>query len=344
MSPSSNMKAIVINDFVKDFDEITVAEVERPVPNSNEVLVQVKAAGINYVDTLYAKGKHQNNQSLVRPPFILGLEFSGVIVSAPSDSGFRPGDRVFGGHTGSYSEFICLPRSDSLHHMPAKWTFPQAAGLAATLPVSFAALMQAGIKAGQTVLVHAAAGGLGTMAVQIAAALGCRVIGTAGSQAKCTVATRCGAHACVNYLEHTAWWEQVLELTDGKGADIVFDPVGLVDPSLKCIAHRGKVLVVGFAGIQDNMERVVMNRVLLKQVSLIGYRYGESSRRYPQEQKATWDGLEPLMESGSIQPVVYDTHYDGLHSVPRALRDMVDRKIWGKAIVTIASGSPLARL
>lgn len=109
------------------------------------------------------------------------------------------------------------------------------------------------------------------MAVQIAAALGCRVIGTAGSQAKCTVATRCGAHACVNYLEHTAWWEQVLELTDGKGADIVFDPVGLVDPSLKCIAHRGKVLVVGFAGIQDNMERVAMNRVLLKQVSLIGY-------------------------------------------------------------------------
>lgn len=220
---------------------------------------------------MQAKGKHQNNQSLVRPPFILGLEFSGVIVSAPSDSGFRPGDRVFGGHTGSYSEFICLPRSDSLHHMPAKWTFPQAAGLAATLPVSFAALMQAGIKAGQTVLVHAAAGGLGTMAVQIAAALGCRVIGTAGSQAKCTVATRCGAHACVNYLEHTAWWEQVLELTDGKGADIVFDPVGLVDPSLKCIAHRGKVLVVGFAGIQDNMERVAMNRVLLEQVSLIGY-------------------------------------------------------------------------
>lgn len=220
---------------------------------------------------MQAKGKHQNNQSLVRPPFTLGLEFSGVIVSAPSDSGFRPGDRVFGGHTGSYSEFICLPRSDSLHHMPAIWTFPQAAGLAATLPVSFAALMQAGIKAGQTVLVHAAAGGLGTMAVQIAAALGCRVIGTAGSQAKCAVATQCGAHACVNYVEHTAWWEKVLELTDGKGADIVFDPVGLVDPSLKCIAHRGKVLVVGFAGIQNNMERVAMNRVLLKQVSLIGY-------------------------------------------------------------------------
>ncbi|KAF5519103.1 hypothetical protein CGCA056_v009185 [Colletotrichum aenigma] len=92
------------------------------------------------------------------------------------------------------------------------------------------------------------------------------------------------------------------------------------------------------------MERVAMNRVLLKQVSLIGYRYGESSRRYPQEQKATWDGLQPLMEGGSIQPVVYDTHYYGLHSVPRALRDMVDRKIWGKAIVTMASGSPLARL
>ncbi|KAF9869384.1 zeta-crystallin [Colletotrichum karsti] len=329
------MKAVVINDFVTDFDEVKVSEVDAPIPHSNEILVHVKAAGVNYVDTLYAKGKHQNNRSLVLPPFTLGLEFAGVVISAPPSSDFRPGDRVFGGYTGSYSEIISLPASTPLHRIPTTWDFVEAAGIAATLPVSYAALLQADIQTGKTVLVHAAAGGLGIMAVQIAAALGCRVIGTAGSSEKCAVATRFGAATCLDYSEESSWWERVLELTGGKGVDVVFDPVGLVDLSLKCIAHRGKVLVVGFAGIRDGMERIAMNRVLLKQVSLIGYRYGESSRRYPEEQMAIWDGLQPLIETGKIMPVVYESHYRGLESVPRALKDMVDRKIWGKAVITL---------
>lgn len=167
---------------------------------------------------------------------------------------------------------LSLPASTPLHRIPAGWTFSEAAGIAATLPVSYAALvLQAGIKTGQTILVHAAAGGLGIMAVQVAAALRCRVIGTAGSPEKCAVATSFGAQVCINYAEESAWWERVLALTDGKGADVVFDTVGLVDRSLKCIARRAKILIVGFAGIQDGMERIAMNRVLLKQASLIGY-------------------------------------------------------------------------
>ncbi|KAL2881206.1 hypothetical protein SGCOL_003497 [Colletotrichum sp. CLE4] len=341
------MKAVVINEFVNNFDEVKVSEIERPIPTADQYLIQVKAAGVNFVDTLYAKGKHQNNRSLVRPPFILGLEFAGIILSSPPASSFRPGDRVFGGSTGSYSEIISLDASTPLHHIPPKWTFAQAAGLAATLPVSFAALVQAGIKHGQTVLIHAAAGGLGIMALQVAAAIGCRVIGTAGSSEKCDVARQSGADVCINYSEDAAWWDRVLELTDGQGVDVVFDPVGLVDRSLKCIAHRGKILIVGFAGIKDDMEKIAMNRVLLKQISLIGYRYGESLRRYPEEEKAIWDQLRPLMETDKIRPVIYHVEYPGLESVPRALKDMTGRKIWGKAVVTLdddISGQPLTKL
>lgn len=165
---------------------------------------------------------------------------------------------------------ISLPSSVTLHRIPSTWSTQGAAGIAATLPVSYGALvLRAGLKPGQSVLVHAAAGGLGIMAVQVAAALGCRVIGTAGSAEKCAIAVKHGAAACIDYREQRDWWKQVLELTDGKGVDVVFDPVGLVDLSLKCVAHFGKLLVVGFAG--GDIERIAMNRVLLKQVSLIGY-------------------------------------------------------------------------
>ncbi|OHW92925.1 NAD-binding rossmann-fold containing protein [Colletotrichum incanum] len=335
MPSEHKTRAVVITEFVNDFDEIKVSVVDRPPFRPDEYLIQVKAAGVNFVDTLYAKGKHQNNRSLVRPPFVLGLEFSGVILSAPAHSHFRPGERVFGGCTGSYSEVISLPASMPLHRIPAKWTFAEAAGIAATLPVSYGALLQAGLKPGQTVLVHAAAGGLGLMAVQVATAIGCRVIGTAGSPEKCAIAAKAGAQPCVNYTQEAAWWEHVLKLTDHKGADVVFDPVGLVDRSLKCIAHRGKILIVGFAGITDGMEQIAMNRLLLKHVSLIGYRYGESLRRYPDEEKVIWNGLQPFIERNAIQPAVYVTDYNGLEQVPRALKDMTNRKVWGKAVVTL---------
>ncbi|TQN73459.1 Zeta-crystallin [Colletotrichum shisoi] len=313
-----------MHKFVTDLDEIKVSEIDRPLPNSDEYLIQVKAAGVNFVDILYAKGKHQDNRALVRPPFVLGLEFAGVILSAPPHAHFPAGERVFGAFPGSYSEVIALPASSPLHRIPSHWTIPEAAGVAATLPVSYASLLRAWLKPGQTVLVHAAAGGLGLMAVQVATAMGYRAIGMAGSSEKCAVAAEFGAQSCLNYTQEPAWWKRVLELTKHRGVDVVFDPVGLVDRSLKCIAHRGKVLVIGFAGIDDKMEHIAMNR-----------RYGESLRRYPGEQKMIWDELDSLIESNKIQPAIYRTSYHGLDQVPRALKDMANRKIWGKAVVTL---------
>lgn len=119
-------------------------------------------------------------------------------------------------------------------------------------------------------MVHAAAGGLGLTAVQIAKAAGARVIATASSKEKLDVAERFGADECVNYT-NSEWWNDVMELTNGDGVDVVYDPVGLVDKSLNCLKHKGRILIIGFAGIEGNLEKVAMNRVLLKQAQLIGY-------------------------------------------------------------------------
>ncbi|TQS32835.1 hypothetical protein Golomagni_06838 [Golovinomyces magnicellulatus] len=330
----SKMKAIVVNEFHSDFNNLKVSEISQPQPLSDNILIRVVGSGVNFVDTLYAKGKHQNNTHLVRPPFTLGLEFSGIVLSSPATCQFQPGDAVFGGITGSYSEIISLPAdSTSIRKVPSGWKVEDAAGLAATLPVSYGALAATNMKAGETVLIHSAAGGLGIMAVQIAVALGCRVIGTAGSAAKCDYVRKFGANECIDYTEDK-WWEKILKLTDNKGVHVVFDPVGLVDRSLKCIAHRGRVVVVGFAGTEGRIEKIAMNRLLLKQVSVVGYRYGETLRRYPEECEQFWSDLAPLLASGAIKPTVC-SYYRGLESVPQALHDISQRKIFGKAVVLI---------
>ncbi|KAI1748855.1 zeta-crystallin [Xylaria castorea] len=335
------MKAVVIDHFVESYDDLRVSDIPIPEPRGDEILIQVKAAGVNFVDTLYARGKHQNNRRHVKPPFTLGLEFAGVVISSPACNSFQPGDRVFGSHSGSYAEYIVVPSSSSsssssLHQVPARWTFADAAGIAATLPVSYGALVQTGrLRAGETVLVHAAAGGLGLAAVQVANAAGCRVIGTAGSDEKCGIAVRYGADVCVNYRTETGWWERVLDMTDGKGVDVVFDTVGLVDRSLKCLAHRGRILVVGFAGREGNMEDVKMNRVLLKQAQILGYRYGETSRRYTDETNQIWHDVYQMVEGDTFKPTLFRKRYTGLESIPEALTDVASREVWGKAVIQV---------
>ncbi|KAI0544787.1 zeta-crystallin [Xylaria curta] len=329
------MKAVIIDHFVDSYNEIKVSNIPIPEPRDNEILIQVKAAGVNFVDTLYARGKHQNNRRHIKPPFTLGLEFSGLVLSSPKNSPFQPGSHVFGSHSGSFAEYILVPPS-SLHLIPGGWTFPSTAIIAATLPVSYSALLRTGtLRAGETVLIHAAAGGLGLSAVQVAKAAGYRVIGTAGSDSKCSIAERYGADICINYRTETKWWEKVLQITDNKGVDIVFDTVGLVNPSLKCLAHRGRILVIGFAGREGDMEDVKMNRVLLKQARILGYRYGETSRRYVEETKKIWREIYQMIESGVFKPTLFGKTYAGLESVPEALADVASREVWGKAVIQV---------
>ncbi|EJP70906.1 Alcohol dehydrogenase superfamily, zinc-containing [Beauveria bassiana ARSEF 2860] len=318
------MKAILIDKFCETLGQVRVSEVPSPEATGDNILIQVRGVGVNYVDTLYALGKHQNNKRHVTPPFILGLEFAGIVLAAPADCEFQKGDAVFGDHAGAYAE--------------------AAAGLAATLPVAYDGLVSAGrLRAGETVLVHAAAGGLGVMACQIAASRGCRVIGTAGSDDKCKYAKGYGASECVNYTADKKWWEKVNAMTGGRGVDVVFDPVGLVEPSLRCMASKGRIVVVGFAGLDGNFEKIAMNRILLKQVELIGYRFGQSLRENPARREEIWEQLYPMLEYLSVKPTL-SVMYEGLESVPRALRDISERKIFGKAVVRPAIGGSVHRL
>jgi len=205
----------------------------------------------------------------VTPPFILGSEFAGVVLQAPSTSKFRSGDRVFGGAQGAFAENVVVSESN-LYKIPESWTFPDAAGLAATAPVSYGALIsRARLKKGEHVLIHAGAGGLGLMAIQIAKAVGATVIATAGGEQKRAIAKRYGADIVVDY-GHDEWWKEVLQATKG-GVNVVYDSVGLVNQSMKCCAPFARVLLIGFAGTEGNIEKIAMNRVLLRQVQIIGY-------------------------------------------------------------------------
>lgn len=269
---------------------------------------------------------------------ILGTEFSGTILStnppALSTSTFAPGARVYGAHLGSFATHIAVPLAN-LRVITKQWRFKDAAGISSTLPVSYGALKRAGVKKGEVVLVHAAAGGLGLMAVQLAKSMGCTVIGTASSPSKRQRALDFGADHVIDYTLDN-WPQEVLRLTGGKGVDVVYDPVGLVDKSVKCLAHFGRILLIGFAGREGDMEKVAMNRLLLKQATVIGYRAGETTRRRPEETAKTWDELEGMIERDEVRPTVFGTEYRGLESLGRAMDDLAGRKVWGKAVIEVA--------
>ncbi|KAI9762789.1 MAG: hypothetical protein M4579_000141 [Chaenotheca gracillima] len=344
------MRAIHIDRFLENYEDLHVTEVTDPRCGDDEVLVEVRAVATNYVDLLYCRGKHQNNRKDILPPFTLGLEFAGIVLSAgrhvaSSSSALKPGARVFGAHLGAFAERIAVPPT-ALHTIPSGWTFAQAAGLAATAPVSYGALIaRAGLRAGETVLVHGAAGGLGLMAVQIAKAAGARVIATASGTVKGDVARRFGADLVVDYTSKQGmdWHRVVLDATGGKGVDVVFDSVGLVGQSVRCTKERGRVLIVGFAGREegDKIEEVAMNRFLLKQAVVIGYRWGATQRLIPEENSRVWEELTSLLEKGFVKPTVFDKSYRGLDDVPIALRDLAARKVWGKAVVRVGSEANL---
>ena len=208
-----------------------------------------------------------------------------------------------------------------------------------TAPTSYGALVvRAGVKRGDYVLVHAAAGGVGLAAVQIAKAFGATVIATAGSARKLEVAKGFGADHAVDYNKK-GWEEEVKRLTPrGRGVDIVYDPVGMVNTSLKCTAWNGRILVIGFAA--GDIEKVAMNRVLLKNVSLVGLHWGMYTREEPETIEEVWRCLFRLMDEGKFKGTVYsDRSFSGLESVGEALGMLGRRQTWGKVVVSVPQDS-----
>lgn len=241
---------------------------------------------------------------------------------------------MFGAAQGGYATLICAAE-EKLQPVPEGWSFFDAAGLFVTMPTSYAGLVvRCGLKAGDWVLVHAAAGGVGLAAVQIAKALGASVIATAGTKHKLDIARSFGADYAVNYKEKD-WFDQVKNITPNKrGVDIVYDPVGLVDRSLKCIAWNGRILVVGFVG--GELEKIGTNRVMLKNVAVIGLHWGPYSTFEPETIPVVWDGIYKLVAEGKIRGTCFtDEEFVGLERVPAALKALGERETWGKVVISL---------
>jgi NADPH2:quinone reductase len=263
-----------------------------------------------------------------------------VILSVPSKlpNGRKPkyavGDKVFGASQGGYATKVAAPE-ETLRPVPKGWSFFEAAGLFVTAPTSYGALViRAGVKKGDWVLVHAAAGGVGLAAVQIAKAFGATVIATAGTKHKLDVAKSFGADHLVDYTDEK-WPEKVKALTPkGRGVDIVYDPVGMIDKSTKCTAWNGRILVVGFAA--GSIENIKANKILLKNISVVGIHWGVYATMEPEMVEKVWDGLFELMEGGKFRGTVFtDKEYVGLEKVGEALAALGRRDTWGKVVVKV---------
>ncbi|KAF9447491.1 alcohol dehydrogenase [Macrolepiota fuliginosa MF-IS2] len=326
------MRGFVIKDLAHPSKIALSYDAPEPVPGKNQILVDVYSAGLNFFDILQSQGKYQHKPPL---PFILGTEFAGRVAKdspIPVGCPYKPGDRVFGAALGSFADKVAADWNGLLP-LPDTVTFDQGAGLYITWPTSYEALVgRAELKAGEWILVTAAAGGVGIAAVQIAKALGARVIAAAGQDSKLDVAKRFGgADHVVNYSK-AGWQNTVLEITKGKGVDVIYDPVGLINDSLKCIAWKGRALVIGFAG--GKIEKVPMNLILLKNVSLVGLHWGAYRIHEPSRIPPVWKAILDLFASGKTQPVIYDQSFtleklaDGLGAIER-------RETWGKAIVRV---------
>jgi NADPH2:quinone reductase len=327
------MKAFVVDHYDVHTKIPITNDAPEPKAGKDEVIVEVYSAALNFFDVLQTQGKYQ-----VKPefPFVLGTEFAGRIASnspIPKGCSFKPGDKVFGAGQGAFGERITVLYRQLLP-VPRNMSFDQACGLSITWPTSYEALVgRAQLKEGEWVLVHAGAGGVGLAAVQLAKALGAKVIATAGSESKLDVCKQQGgADAAVNY-RNKGWQSEVLKLTGGRGVDVIYDPVGLIQDSLKCIAWKGRALVIGFAAGQ--IEKLPLNLVLLKNISIVGLHWGAYLKKEPSHVPKVWDALFRSFESGKVQPVVYSKIYRGLGAVSAGLKSIEDRESWGKVIVRV---------
>ncbi|MBM4336088.1 MAG: NADPH:quinone oxidoreductase family protein [Deltaproteobacteria bacterium] len=322
------MRAVVVDRWMEPKD-LVVREVPDPSPRRGEVVIEVEAAGCNFFDILLVQGKYQMKPAF---PFTPGAEVAGVVRELGADvRGVSIGDRVFAGLAlGAFAERVALPAA-SLHAMPDAMSFPEAAAFPVVYPTSYAGLVdRANLRAGETLLVHAAAGGVGVAAVQIGKALGARVIATAGGADKLEVARRAGADLAIDYSSGD-WVEAVKQATGGKGADVIYDPVGgeIFEGSLKCIAWNGRLLVIGFAS--GKIPEVKANRILLKNIAVVGLHWGAYAIHQPARIAEVFAGLAKLYETGLVKPIIFGRY--SLDEVPKALEALGSRGSYGKVII-----------
>jgi NADPH:quinone reductase len=311
-------------------DVLTWGEMPDPEPGRGQVLVRVHAVACNFPDILLCQGRYQDKPA---PPFTPGMEIAGEVVAAGEGAVAAVGDRVLGPPPmgrGGYAELTVLD-ADATLPWPDGMSAGQAAGMFVTYQTGICALEhRARLQAGETLLVHAAAGGVGSAAVQLGKALGARVIGTAGGPEKCAVARELGADEMVDYATEDLV-ARVKELTDGRGADVVYDPIGgdVFDASRRLVAFEGRILVIGF--VAGRFAEAPTNHVLIKNYAVVGVHWARYRQVAP-EWIPRWQGkLNDLWAAGKIAPLVGAEL--PLREAPEALRRLGSRETTGKVVL-----------
>ncbi|GAA1905418.1 NADPH:quinone oxidoreductase family protein [Nocardioides lentus] len=307
-------------------DDLVVADVEEPTPGEGEVLVEVHSVGVAFPDLLLSRGRYQVRPD---PPFTLGVDCAGTVVSG---GGFTPGQRVAGFLVhGVAAERVAIPAAQ-VFALPDAVSYDAGAALPMNyLTAHFALAERGGLRDGETVLVHGAAGGVGTASIQVAKGLGARTIAVTSTEEKAQVARDAGADEVV-LLD--GFKDAVAGLTDGRGVDVVVDVVGgdVFTDSLRSLAPQGRLLVVGFAAGQGIPE-VKVNRLLLTNTDVRGVGWGAYVTTRPEYLAEQWAALEPMLVSGVVDPPVGATY--GVEDYGQALRDMDARRTLGKSVVRL---------
>ena len=322
------MRALVCHQLSDDFSGVEIREVPKPEPGPGEVLIEVRATSINFPDLLLCQGKYQLK---LEPPFPPGMDISGMVAAVGDGvTGFDVGDAGCGGaRFGGFAEFAVV-RAEGLQHKPDNLSFDQAASYSAAYLTAYVALVRRGtLQAGETLLVHGASGGVGMAAVDVGKLLGATVIATGGSDEKLAAVKAYGADHVFNTRD--GFRTQVKDLTQGRGADVIYDPVGgdVFDESVRCIAFDGRLLVIGFTS--GRIASVATNMPLIKGFSVVGVRAGEYGRQFPDRGRENIETIWDWAKTGKTRPYVHASL--PLSEALAGFQKIKNRKVVGKLII-----------
>lgn len=306
---------------------------ERPIPDAGagDVVIRVGAASVNFPDVLMVSGGYQHKPEL---PFVPGMEGAGAVHAVGAAvTGWKPGDRViFGVRPGAFAEYVRVPASGPLLHLPKDWSYAEGAGFRVAAQTAFHSLVhRAQLKKGEVLLVHGASGGVGLAAVQLGKHLGATVIATGSDDARLAVVRQNGADHVVNYRTDD-FVAAVKRLTDGRGVDVVYDPVGgeVLEKSVRTAAYGARLLVVGFTS--GGPSKLMSNHILIKGLTVLGVRAGETILRHSPELGRDYvEELPRLAGLGVMRPHV--SHRFPMERAADAFRALIDRKVVGKVAI-----------